>query len=101
MGVAKHFFLQFTGSDGTPITTCAIKKLKTISAKEKVDTAGATTKMVNFSAKFIMRNSDPKEHLFFTLDCNGYNIWLDHISSGKVDLDDHKQIRKFFPWSYH
>ena len=85
MRVAKQPFLQFTGSDGTPITTRASKKMKNSSDKEKLDTAGATTNMVNFSAKFIMQNSDREKHLFFTLDCNGYNIWLDHITNGKVD----------------
>ena len=38
MGVAKQLFLQFTGSDGTLITTSAGKKLKTISAKKKLYT---------------------------------------------------------------
>ena len=74
MGVAKHLLLKITGCNGKLNRTHSYKKLKTSPAKTTVETAGATTKMVNFTAKFIMQNVDPKDHLFFTLYCNGYNI---------------------------
>ena len=44
-----------------------VKKMKTSSDQEKLDTAGATTDMINFSAKFIMQNSDREKHLLFCI----------------------------------
>ena len=85
MRVARQLLLQLSDSDEAPITTRASKKMKTSTDQEKWDTAGATNDMINFSAKFIMRNSDREKYLFFTLDCNGYNIWVDRMTTGTVD----------------
>ena len=85
MRVTRQLLLQLRGSDEAPITTRASKKMKTSTDQEKWDTAGATTDMINFSAKFIMQNSDREKHLFFALDCNRYNIWVDRMTTGTAD----------------
>ena len=74
MREARQLLIQLTGNDEVPITTRASKKMKLSTNQENLDTAGATTNMINFSAKFIMRNSDCEKHLFFTVDCTRYNI---------------------------
>ena len=74
MELAKLLLLKFTCCDGKLNKTRSCNRLKTSPAETTVETAGAMTEMVNFTAKFIMRNIDPKDLLFFILDCNRYNI---------------------------
>ena len=54
MGAAKHLQLKITGCDGKLNITRSCKRLKTSPAKTTAETTSATTKTVNFTAKFIM-----------------------------------------------
>ena len=81
MELVKSSLLKFTSCNGKSYITRSCKKLKTRTAETTVETAGATTKIVNITAQFIRQNIDTKDHLFFTLNCNGYSIWLSQISS--------------------
>ena len=57
--------------------------------------------LINFTSTFIMRNVNSKSQLFFTLDCNSYEQWLEQLVSTKLNRDNHSRIQKWFPWSYH
>ena len=96
MELAKSSLLKITSCDGKLYITRYCKKLKTSTAETTVETAGNTNKMVNITAKFIMQIIDTKHHLFFILNCNGYNIWLAQILSRKLEEDNHSQIQNSF-----
>ena len=101
MREARQQLIQLSVSDKVPITTRASKKMKLSTNQEKLDSADATTNMINFSAKFIMRNSDREKHLFFIVDCTGYNIWVHQMTTGTGDQQNHKLIQDCFLWGYH
>ena len=77
LDLTQRLLHGYPNCDENTHITCSCTKSKTYSANTTVETTDATNKMVDITVKCIMRNMDTLQHLFFTLNCYGYNKWLE------------------------